>query len=130
MARHLLNRELRDWRIAAQRYLLHLVLIRATARHRGTAQDIERLNDKIKEHLYREQIPKHWRLDYLFSEEGYKEYGPGIFPCWVVALLHLCRLERDWCQILRRERSTDPYRLPGFTQTPDPKPSSSYGLRS
>ena len=115
LARHLLDRELMDWRLTAQRYLLHLVLSRAAARRHGkSAADVEQFDNKIEEHLMHEQIPTRWGLDSLFSEAGYAAYGPGIFPCWAVALIRLCTLERYWCEILHGSQPEDPYRLPGF----------------
>ena len=114
MARHLLDLALTDFRETGHHYLMMLVAERDSARRRGAADEVVALDIKIHEHAVREQIPKRWRLDSLFSQAGYEEYGDPIFAVWATVLIQICTLEQHWERALLGLPAQNPYLLPGF----------------
>ncbi len=119
MACHLLDAVLEDFRESGHHYLMHLVAERDHARRRGAADEIAALDAKIHEHAFHEQIPRRWRLDYLFSETAYRTFGDHLFPCWAVSLIEICTLEQHWERILLGLPPRNPYLLPGFHSDED-----------
>ncbi len=113
-ARHLLARVLEDFRETGHHYLMHLVAERDHARRRGRPEEVSALDQQIHEHAIHEQIPERWRLDFLFSEAGYRTFGDSLLAFWATALIQLCTLEQHWEGALLGLRPENPYLLPGF----------------
>ncbi len=114
MARRLLDAVLADFRETGHHYLLERVQARETARRAGTPRAVEALDAEIHEHAIHEQIPRRWRLDFLFSQAGYDTYGEGILPFWAAVLIQICVLEQHWEKTLLGLAPENPYLLPGF----------------
>ena len=119
LARHLLDAALADFRETGHHHLMLLVADRDRARRRGTPQEVEAVAEEIYEHAIREQIPRRWRLDFLFSQAGYEAYGDGLFAFWATALIQICTLEQHWERALLGLPPLNPCLLPGFHSDED-----------
>ncbi len=114
LARHLLGLALGDWREAGEHWGLHLALSRRHARRHGTAREVEAFDAEIEELANFRGAPKRWRLEYLFSDEGYSAFGGALFSFWALILIRICTQSEAWVDKLLAAPGIDPYRLPGF----------------
>ena len=114
LARHLLKLVLADFRGTGRCYLLHLLESRKRAWDDGAAEDEERLDGEIREHLVFEDIPRRWHLTSLFSQACFATFGTNIFAAWAAVLIHLCILEQHWEETLLGLAPKNPYLLSGF----------------
>lgn len=119
VARSLLVDVLADFRRTGYQYLLHLARCRDDVWVNGTDDQVAALDDKIRLHLLRAQIPQRWQLDTLFSIDAYKKYGDGLLAVWAVALIQISTLEQYWEDIVLGYRPTCPHFLPGFHSEAD-----------
>ncbi len=96
MARHLLGLALADWQEAGDHWGRHLTLSRRHARRHGTAREVEAFDAEIDELAGFRDDPGRWRLDYLFSDEGYSAFGGALFSFWALILIRLCTQSEEW----------------------------------
>ncbi len=114
LARRLLLAVLADFLETGHHYLLHLARCRDEVWINGTTDQVEALDEQIREYHVHQQIPSRKKLDYLFSQAGYEKYGVDIMAFWSATLLQLVTLEQYWEDIVLGYKPKNPYLLPGF----------------
>jgi hypothetical protein len=113
LARHLLRAALEDFRETALHHRLYLVVKHQTALCIGAHEQAKALDREIRQHADHEEIPRRWRLDFLFSERCWRSYGDGLLPCWATVLILICTLQQHWKRRIGLP-PRQPYLLPGF----------------